>query len=98
MNSVDIELDAYLLPSADPTYTSGQISSALNNLFTLTPSFLGRPVYISDIYQATLKISGVDYCVLKNPVYDIVPRRNEFQYLEDVSINTYLTSRSIGAA
>jgi len=98
MSSVDIEADTYLLPSADPTNSINLMTSSLTNLFTLTPSSLGRPVFRSDIYGTILSTKGVDYCDIKNPVYDIMPMRNEFQFLENVSISTYLTSRSIGAA
>lgn len=89
INSVDVAVKACLDANASLSTVEiiQNIKNAIQNLFKITPNYMGSGLKISDIYKALLSVEGVKYGKVITPADNIVTLPNALMVAGDITVS-----------
>lgn len=96
-NSVGVPIDVVAtvrhLEGFEANTVLASVQTAVDDLFVIQSDSIGKPLYLSDIYQAIQDVTGVDYCILSAPTLDRIIEIDQYVYLNSRSIAILPTDR-----
>ena len=90
---IDVVAEVRHLEGFDSNTVLSNVQTAINNLFTVAGDTIGKPLYLSDLYQAIQDVNGVDYSIITSPVLDTFPEIDQFVFLNSQTISIFPTDR-----
>jgi hypothetical protein len=90
---MDVVATVYHLEGYAPSTILANVQSAISDLFLIRSDTIGKPLYLSDIYQAIQDIDGVDYTLLSAPTLDKIVEIDQFVILNSQTITVLPTNR-----
>jgi len=76
IKSVDVDMSIVIYRNIDASLVKSQIDGVINSFFDLKNWEMGKPLYVSSLYDMITAINGVYYVDIFEPVDDILPRKN----------------------
>ena len=90
---IDVVAEVRHLEGFEANTVLSEVQTAITNLFTIQSDSIGKPIYLSDIYQAIQDITGVDYSIISSPTSDTLVEIDQFVTLKSQTITVLPTDR-----
>ena len=68
------------------TAVKQNITNAVNNLFEITPNYMGSPLLLSDLYKAIRDVEGVNYVLIDYPTTNVEVDKNQVLLLSNLEL------------
>lgn len=92
---IDLDIRVIYSTDADLTIVRNNVESAIKELFSLGPNYIGQSMRLSTIYAAVMSVEGVKYCIINSPSSDIEIEIDEVLYLTEFNVEYQSSARII---
>lgn len=92
-NSVNINVSVQANNLVPADTLRANIENAIRSLFVLEYGYLGRTLRVSQLYKRIMDIDGVEYCKINQPYNDVLIQMNEFNVLNNLTIDIATTTK-----
>jgi hypothetical protein len=76
IKAVDVDMTVVLFRNVDAGAVKEQINQTIDNFFDISNRDMGDPLYVSDLYNLIMNISGVSYVNIVKPSKDILSAKD----------------------
>jgi hypothetical protein len=92
----NIDVEVYYQQGYDQNNLYSQIQTNLSEMFRVKKGFINRKITHSDLTEAVVSITGVDYCIFLSPVLggDLYCDFGQYHHLSSLKISMYVTDRA----